>query len=182
MKRSKQRLEHSALDSFAQDHGQRAGDEAGIRLWCVDASDPSATETHVALQSAAKTKRPGVVDVWVATKCDRATVTLPGDWIATSSVSGSGIQTLVDHLIEITNRHDQSEQASVIGTSARCTGSLLAAENALHAAIRYVQGGDGHEYVSAELRIAADALGEVTGIVYTDDILDRVFSRFCIGK
>ena len=33
-----------------------------------------------------------------------------------------------------------------------------------------------------ELRLALDHLGEITGAVVTDDILDRVFSRFCIGK
>jgi tRNA modification GTPase len=32
------------------------------------------------------------------------------------------------------------------------------------------------------MRLAVEAIGEVTGQVYTDDILDRVFGRFCIGK
>ena len=40
----------------------------------------------------------------------------------------------------------------------------------------------GEELVGSELRVALDALGKVVGAVYTDDILDRVFSRFCIGK
>jgi hypothetical protein len=40
----------------------------------------------------------------------------------------------------------------------------------------------GDELVAAELRGALHYLGEVAGVVYTDDILDRVFSRFCIGK
>jgi len=38
------------------------------------------------------------------------------------------------------------------------------------------------EYIAAELRIALDALGQVAGAVHTEDILDVVFSRFCIGK
>ena len=41
---------------------------------------------------------------------------------------------------------------------------------------------DGHEFVASEIRVLSEALGEVTGAVYTDDLLDRVFSRFCIGK
>ncbi|HEX7447478.1 MAG TPA: hypothetical protein VF306_08030 [Pirellulales bacterium] len=40
----------------------------------------------------------------------------------------------------------------------------------------------GEELVAAELRLALDALGQVVGTVYTDDVLDRIFSRFCIGK
>jgi tRNA modification GTPase len=38
------------------------------------------------------------------------------------------------------------------------------------------------EFVAADLRRAADALGEITGAISTEDILDRIFSEFCIGK
>ena len=40
----------------------------------------------------------------------------------------------------------------------------------------------GEELVAAELRITLDEIGQIAGETYTDDILDRVFSRFCIGK
>lgn len=38
------------------------------------------------------------------------------------------------------------------------------------------------EFIAAELRLALDALGQVAGAVHSEDILDVVFSRFCIGK
>lgn len=38
------------------------------------------------------------------------------------------------------------------------------------------------EIVSFELRQAADQIGEVTGAIYTEEILDEIFSNFCIGK
>jgi tRNA modification GTPase len=40
----------------------------------------------------------------------------------------------------------------------------------------------GEELVAADVRNALDELGKVVGAVYTDDVLDRIFSRFCIGK
>ncbi|HJO56244.1 MAG TPA: hypothetical protein QF423_06175, partial [Candidatus Scalindua sp.] len=40
----------------------------------------------------------------------------------------------------------------------------------------------GHELVAMDLRRAVDTIGEVTGEVVTDDILDVVFSTFCVGK
>ena len=36
--------------------------------------------------------------------------------------------------------------------------------------------------MAAEIRVALAELANVVGAVYTDDILDRIFSRFCIGK
>lgn len=38
------------------------------------------------------------------------------------------------------------------------------------------------ELISEELHAATDAVGQITGQVYTDDILDNIFSKFCIGK
>ncbi|MCR4288654.1 MAG: tRNA uridine-5-carboxymethylaminomethyl(34) synthesis GTPase MnmE [Candidatus Scalindua sp.] len=43
-------------------------------------------------------------------------------------------------------------------------------------------GGIGHELIAMDLRRAIDTIGEVTGEVVTDDILDIVFSTFCVGK
>jgi tRNA modification GTPase len=41
---------------------------------------------------------------------------------------------------------------------------------------------DPAELLALEVRGALDQLGEMVGAVYTDDLLDRIFSRFCIGK
>ena len=38
------------------------------------------------------------------------------------------------------------------------------------------------EFLSIELRDALDAVGEIIGITTADDILNRIFSNFCIGK
>jgi tRNA modification GTPase len=40
----------------------------------------------------------------------------------------------------------------------------------------------GHEIVAFELRVALGAIGEIGGITTTDDLLDSIFSQFCIGK
>ena len=38
------------------------------------------------------------------------------------------------------------------------------------------------EFVAADLRIGANAVGEVVGKTTTDDLLDLIFSQFCLGK
>ncbi len=40
----------------------------------------------------------------------------------------------------------------------------------------------GEELIATEVRVALNELGKVAGAVYTEDVLDRIFSRFCIGK
>jgi tRNA modification GTPase len=70
----------------------------------------------------------------------------------------------------------------VAGTAARCRESLDRAAVGLCDALAIARQRGGDELVAAELRLALDELGQVVGAVYTDDVLDRVFSRFCIGK
>jgi tRNA modification GTPase len=64
----------------------------------------------------------------------------------------------------------------------RCHASLESAALALDETLRLSRDGAGMEYVAVALRETLAALGEIVGVVYTDDLLDRVFSRFCIGK
>jgi tRNA modification GTPase len=77
----------------------------------------------------------------------------------------------------------QAARGDVVGaTAVRCRDSLRRAEDALAEATGVARSRRGDELVAAELRAAIDELGRVAGVVYTDDILDRIFSRFCIGK
>ena len=81
-----------------------------------------------------------------------------------------------------TQSNDAEEIGSVVGTAARCSQSIHQAIAAIERAMHLTIHQEGHEFVSTEIRTVAQCLGEVTGTVYTDDILDRVFGRFCIGK
>ena len=70
----------------------------------------------------------------------------------------------------------------VVATAVRCRQSLASAGEALRVGQALVDNQAGEELVARQLRDALDALGEVVGAVYTEDLLDRIFSRFCIGK
>ena len=70
----------------------------------------------------------------------------------------------------------------VASTANRCFESLRDAARELALADEYCRSSVGDEVVAAALRSVLDQLAVVTGKVFTDDILDRVFSRFCIGK
>lgn len=76
----------------------------------------------------------------------------------------------------------KDERQQGIHAARRCRDSLQLAASAVADALHAAQAQMGQEYVAVSIREALAALGEIVGVVYTDDLLDRIFSRFCIGK
>ena len=85
-------------------------------------------------------------------------------------------------LCAVLRRAVQATESSAGMTPARCGASLRTAGEALARASELNDARQGEELIAAELRLALDELGKVAGAVYNDDILERIFSRFCIGK
>jgi tRNA modification GTPase len=102
--------------------------------------------------------------------------------IACSSLTGEGLSELCDQIRRQILLATSSTGSAVASTAARCAESLRLADESLSRAIRLVERPGNEELIAAELRGALLELGQVVGTVYTDDILDRVFSQFCIGK
>lgn len=67
-------------------------------------------------------------------------------------------------------------------TNLRHKNCLEKALKHLSMAVEGIISGDAREFTARELREALDALGEITGETTADDILERIFSTFCIGK
>lgn len=116
--------------------------------------------------------------VW--TKSDTATPTDP-DFLPTSAAQGIGLDALRS-AIAAALRDGESEEDAPASTAARCGESLRRTAEALHSAAATLALDIGDELVAIDLRDALDELGKVVGVVVTDDILDRIFGRFCIGK
>jgi tRNA modification GTPase len=146
-------------------------EQADLALLCVDAANPGA-ESELRQAS----NRPEL-RVW--TKCDLAVVR--GTGVATSSRTGQGIVEL-RRAIALALQAAPAESSAVVGTAERCKDSLRLGAESLERAAKAARSGLGDELVAAEVRTALDALGQVVGAVFTEDVLDRVFSRFCIGK
>jgi tRNA modification GTPase len=150
---------------------------AHVEILCLD-STRAANPWERARLAARSAQR-----LLVATKIDLGRpVDLPPGAIETSSVTGEGIDTLRVRLREAVLTAAAADSEMVAGTAVRCRESLRLAAECLDRARRLVQDALGEELVAAELRVALDELGKVVGAVYTDDVLERIFSRFCIGK
>jgi tRNA modification GTPase len=115
----------------------------------------------------------------VATKCDQGGARKGAH--ATSAHTGEGLPELRGAIVARLAAL-QRESDPLAHTGARCRDSLLEAGACLLRAAESVQQGGADELIAIDLREALEALGRVVGTVVTDDILDRIFQRFCIGK
>jgi tRNA modification GTPase len=113
----------------------------------------------------------------LATKCDVATP--PPHWLATSAISRAGLPALRDTLADRARQHHRPALAPSLS---RCRHHVDACLEHLRRAHALALHEEPPELLALELRGALDELGAMVGAVYTDDLLDRIFSRFCIGK
>lgn len=151
---------------------------ANLQIFCIDSTRPLNAWERGELSS-----QPPEPRLLVLTKCDYPNVLQLGkDAIRTSSRTGSGVKELLLAIYRSAFLVDDSLGNVVATTAARCHKSLTAAHESLARAMLEVQGATGEELVATEVRFALDELGKVVGAVYTEDVLDRIFSRFCIGK
>lgn len=99
-----------------------------------------------------------------------------------SAMTGAGLDDLRERIRQQLSCGGLEPTDGVCVTHLRHTLSLRRAQEALVQAVTALQENLTGEFVAADLRRAADALGEITGAISTDDILNRIFSEFCIGK
>jgi len=97
-----------------------------------------------------------------------------------SALTGAGFDSLVEAVRQFAESYFTLEPALVTRERQRVT--LQAAMQSLVEACRLATGGSGEELVAEQLRLAASALGRLTGRVDVEDVLDVIFRDFCIGK
>ncbi len=93
-----------------------------------------------------------------------------------------GIDRLRQMIVETVLQAPHDSAAEVLITSARHKDALERTAAALHQARTALAAGLSPELVAVDLRAALDTLGEITGKTTAEDVLDRIFSSFCIGK
>lgn len=103
------------------------------------------------------------------------------DLIFVSAKNASDTQLIKETIMKLVSTFQVSADHSLI-TSVRHFNALNKSLEAVDKSISAVQQGISGELLSFEIRQALHALGEITGQITTDDLLDNIFSKFCIGK
>ncbi len=156
---------------------QRELERADLILEVVDASLPAANATRVVLPPEVESRR-----LLLLNKADLGIAAGWEDGIPMSCTNGSGVEALRDAIRDIVMRAGPLMVDHPIAINTRhksCFERLVTHVEAGRAAL---VASAAPEYVALDLREALQALGEVVGVVDVEQILDVIFSSFCIGK
>lgn len=118
----------------------------------------------------------------VFNKSDIYTGEIPAGAITISAKTGTGIESLFTALKKAALGDNVYTEKSIIVSNLRHYRALQTAAAELQNALTSLQNHMSGEFTSVDLRNAADSLGEIIGEVTGDDILNNIFSKFCIGK
>jgi tRNA modification GTPase len=99
-----------------------------------------------------------------------------------SAVTGEGLVQLEAAVVRLAWGGGGAPGGEVILTNVRHTHAVEQAAAALEACLTRGGAGAPDEVLADNLRVALDALGEITGDTTREDVIDHIFARFCIGK
>lgn len=154
----------------------RRAEEADLIVWIEDACLPSADRPQILAQRAADT----MIVLNKTDLVDGADRVAGSEALSISVKTGWNVDLLIKRIAEAARARIAPLEEPVV-TQARHRQHLEACLRHLQ---MFTQGetDDLPELRAEELRLAAGALGRITGCVDVEDVLDAVFARFCIGK
>jgi len=176
------------VEAIGIERARAALESCPVALWVVDRSAPLEDEDRWIA-----TRLSGRRVVVALNKSDLGARLAPADVLAllngsggpaveVSATRGDGLEALRAALAGALGVNGQAGQLGAAVSNARHVEALERARAALARAAVAGRTGAPGEIVALELREALLAIGEVTGRTVGEDLLDRIFSRFCIGK
>lgn len=99
-----------------------------------------------------------------------------------SALRGDGLEELKELIISPSKSAQRDRSQGVMLSSIRHRDALSRAKESLSLATGSLKTKMSPEFVALDIKAALDAVGEVVGKTVTDDILNKIFSEFCIGK
>ena len=172
------------VEKIGVSRARRYLDQADIILAVIDGSRPLTDEDKDILQSAAdknviivlnKTDLPSVM-----TSQDLSTYGFPICPISAST--GDGLEELKDRLLQEVLKGGFTDGPSALLTNTRHIELVRQSAEALERARQSLRDGMPLDCAVIDIRQAWDTLGSITGDTVHDDIVEEIFSRFCLGK
>ncbi len=156
--------------------------QADLILHVIDASEPLTSDSKLTLTELADRNCIVVLNKNdLSPELDHSNIN-SCHTISISSITGNGIESLKDAIrVSVWDGEVTSEMLEVMINS-RHQEALNRAKTSLEAALSQLQSGLTLDLIAVDLRISTNAIGEIVGKTTTEDLLDSIFSTFCIGK
>lgn len=163
------------------ERARKAGERADLILIAIDGTKPIDEESRALIAAANRGEYKKCILIF--TKADKADF-MPHENgencaalspISVSSVTGEGLDALKERMAALLLT---KEAESALVTNSRHIHALAEAKAALETADAAM----GTDLAAADIRTALYALGQITGREVTSDVIERIFSRFCVGK
>ena len=175
------RLGGGRVEGRGMDLARAAVAEADIVLWLHDLAAPAAVgpDEAVVMDGRARLLR-------VGTKSDLASGAFgtADDVVATSARTGAGVEALKEALLATADAADMREVARAgLLLNTRHQYRLMEAREPLAELLAAAETGEaGEEIVASLLGAVLARLGEISGRIFTEQVLGDIFARFCVGK
>ncbi len=183
------------VERLGVERSRRAMEEAELILLVRDGTVSPENRAHweaeaLLLTQVAQTGKPWLC---VESKCDLAgphafsigllqkDANNPAACLCVSSVTGQGLEKLEEAVAALFPAGDPGETGSLL-TDQRQEEAARRAREALCRGRQALEGGLTPDAVLTDVEEALDALGELTGRTAREEIVERIFSRFCVGK
>lgn len=162
--------------------------QSTLLIYVFDVTELSPEEV---LQDIQNVKSPHVNILLVPNKMDLNPYQKPESFISenisreqivtTSAINNMNIEHLKDTLYQSVLQGKLNLDSTIV-SNARHYDALQGAFTSLEQALHNLTTGISGDFVAMDIRHALQFLGEITGEISSDDLLDSIFSRFCIGK
>ena len=157
--------------------------KASLILYLIDLTNTSLKEIQTELKEWEVLAIPLIK---VGNKVDKANPALLAqlasqDFVFISATEKTNLHALQEKILSKFHV-DHVKQGDVIITNLRHYQSLQQTHEALHRVLKGMDSGITGDFLAMDVRQALYHLGLITGVISTDDLLENIFSRFCIGK
>ncbi|MFQ5826711.1 MAG: tRNA uridine-5-carboxymethylaminomethyl(34) synthesis GTPase MnmE [Dehalococcoidia bacterium] len=175
------RQSRDPVESLGVERSRRALEQADLVLLIIDSSEPLTEEDRAIMGLIGD--RAAVV---AANKCDlagRAEIGgFPWPVLPTSALTGQGLAELEEAMARLALGGRVVASDALLVTNPRHKEALERALGHLAQALEGLGGELADDFITIDLRAALDALGEITGETVSEELLETIFSQFCIGK
>lgn len=175
-------------DDPVESEGVRRASEkaraADLVLLVVDGSVPLTEEDTMAMALCEPARTLAVINkADLAAQCERKALERFGAPVAVSARTGCGLSVLREAVTAHLGAGGGGDVGeNIIILERRHREALILAMTAVERCMAAIAAGDPLECLAFEVRETLSALGQITGETTPDEILDQIFSRFCIGK